>query len=149
MGIDIVEFCSGEEAEHVGGALAQTLVGDIVDRIEITLSEVRITLDPFGLGRCFRTTIDAKSPALFIMTPATLKRSGLAMRMVLETGTKPLQVHRALLPQLLFDGYAIAIMSAVRSSGTLAVLEAVGCECPQWRSKGSSSIAYAACCPIR
>src|SRR3546814_12145302 len=31
-------------------------------------------------------TIDTESPVLLITTPATLKRSGLAMRMVLDTG---------------------------------------------------------------
>lgn len=68
------------------GGLVQTLVGDIAERIDITLSEVRIKLDPAGLGRHLGTTIDAVSPALLITTPATLKRSGLAMRMVLDTG---------------------------------------------------------------
>lgn len=66
--------------------LVQTLVGDIVDRIDITLSEVRIKLDPTGLGRHLEMTIDTESPVLLITTPATLKRSGLAMRMVLDTG---------------------------------------------------------------
>jgi len=68
------------------GGLVQTLVGDIVDRIDITLSEVRIKLDPAGLGRHLGVAIDPQSPALLIATPATLKRSGLAMRMVLDTG---------------------------------------------------------------
>src|SRR3546814_3735932 len=66
--------------------LVQTLVGDIVDRIDITLSEVRIKLDPSGLSRHLEMTIDTESPVLLITTPATLKRSGLAMRMVLDTG---------------------------------------------------------------
>lgn len=68
------------------GGLVQTLVGDIVDRIDIMPSEVRITLDPAGLGHHLGIMIDAESPALLITTPATLKRSGLAMRMVLDTG---------------------------------------------------------------
>lgn len=68
------------------GGLVQTLVKDIVDRIGITPSEVRIKLDPVGLGRYLGMTIEAESPALLIATPATLKRSGLAMRMVLDTG---------------------------------------------------------------
>jgi len=62
------------------------MVGDIVDRIDIMPSEMRITLDPVGLGRRFGMTIDAEAPALFITTPATLRRSGLAMRVVLDTG---------------------------------------------------------------
>jgi len=68
------------------GGLVQTLVGDIVDRIEITLSEVRIRLDPMGLSRHLGMTIDTQSSALLITTPATLKRSGRGMRMILETG---------------------------------------------------------------
>lgn len=66
--------------------LVQTLVGDIVDRIDITLSEVRIKLDLTGLSRHLKMTIDTESPVLLITTPATLKRSGLAMRMVVDTG---------------------------------------------------------------
>jgi hypothetical protein len=66
--------------------LVQTLVGDIVDRIDITLSEVRIKLDPTGLSRHLEMTIDTESPVLLITTPATLKRSGQAKRMVLDTG---------------------------------------------------------------
>lgn len=68
------------------GGLVQTLVGDIVDRIDITLSEVHIKLAPVDLGRHLGMMIDAQSPALLITAPATLKRSGLAMRMILETG---------------------------------------------------------------
>ena len=68
------------------GGLVQTLVGDIVGRIDIMPSEVRIKLDPAGLSRHLRMAIDAESPALLIIAPATPKRSGLAMRMVLDTG---------------------------------------------------------------
>lgn len=68
------------------GGLVQTLVGDIVDRIDIGLSEVRIKLERAGLGRHLGMAIDVESPALLISTPAMLKRSGLAMRMVLDTG---------------------------------------------------------------
>ncbi|MFZ5725824.1 MAG: hypothetical protein ACOY4C_05385 [Pseudomonadota bacterium] len=68
------------------GGLVQTLVGDIIDRIDIMPSEVRIKLDPVGLGCHLEMTIDTESPALLIIAPATLKRSGLAVRMVLDTG---------------------------------------------------------------
>ncbi|MDD3797830.1 MAG: recombinase family protein [Novosphingobium sp.] len=68
------------------GGLVQTLVGDIIDRIDIGLSEVRIKLHSVSLGRHLEMTIDTQSPSLLITTPATLKRSGLAMRMVLDTG---------------------------------------------------------------
>ena len=68
------------------GGLVQTLIGDIVDRIDITLSEVRTKLDPMSLSRHLGMTIDAQSSALLITTPATLKRSGRGMRMILETG---------------------------------------------------------------
>src|SRR3546814_12909040 len=40
--------------------LVQTLVGDIVDRIDIPLSEVRIKLDPSGLRRHLQMTLDKK-----------------------------------------------------------------------------------------
>src|SRR3546814_15525456 len=52
----------------------------------ITLSKVRIKLAPSGRSRHLEVTIDTESPVLLITTPATLKRSGLAMRMVLDTG---------------------------------------------------------------
>ncbi|WP_233397149.1 hypothetical protein [Qipengyuania sp. YIM B01966] len=68
------------------GGLVQTLVGDIVGRIDIMPSEVRIKLDPAGLSRHLRMAIDAESLALLIIASATPKRSGLAMRMVLDTG---------------------------------------------------------------
>lgn len=68
------------------GGLVQALLSDIVDRIDVLPDEVRIRLSAAGLSRHLGTTLDAESPALQITTPATLKRTGLAMRLVLESG---------------------------------------------------------------
>src|SRR3546814_20904404 len=58
--------------------LVQKLAGDIVDRIDITLSEVRNQLDPPSLSPHPEMTIDPKSPVLHPPPTTTLKRSVMA-----------------------------------------------------------------------
>lgn len=68
------------------GGLVQALISDIVERIDVMSDEVRIRLSAAGLSCHLGITLDAESPALQITTPASLKRAGLAMRLVPESG---------------------------------------------------------------
>ncbi|MFC6487682.1 recombinase family protein [Nitratireductor sp. GCM10026969] len=71
---------------NLNGGAVQTLLRDLIARIEVRPSEVRIHLNPTGWGRHLGIAIDTEAALRPIIVPATVKRSGRAVRMMLDDG---------------------------------------------------------------
>ncbi|BBB12231.1 recombinase family protein [Sphingopyxis sp. FD7] len=67
-------------------AAVQLFLRDLISRIDIMPAEVRIQLNPSGLGKHLGIPIPSDASFQPIVVPAIVKRSGRAMRMMLDNG---------------------------------------------------------------
>jgi site-specific DNA recombinase len=67
-------------------AAVQLFLRDLISRIDIMPAEVRIQLNPSGLGKHLGISIPSDASLQPIVVPAIVKRSGRAMRMMLDNG---------------------------------------------------------------